>query len=57
MIERPGGRRFGALVHGILAVVDLMQRAEIGTASRFHGRFVGATETEIEAAATTVITR
>jgi ATP-dependent helicase/nuclease subunit A len=55
-IERPGGRRFGALVHGILAVVDLNAISEeIGTAARVHGRLVGATEQEVEAAVHTVI--
>jgi ATP-dependent exoDNAse (exonuclease V) beta subunit len=54
--ERPGGRRFGALVHGILAVVDLdASSEEIGTVSRIHGRLVGATAPEIEAAANTVV--
>jgi ATP-dependent helicase/nuclease subunit A len=54
--ERAGGRRFGALVHGILAAVDLNATSEeIGTATRVHGRLVGATESEIEAAVHTVI--
>jgi ATP-dependent helicase/nuclease subunit A len=53
--ERPAGRRFGALVHGILAAVDLNATyEEIGTASRIHGRLVGAIEPEIEAAVHTV---
>ena len=54
--ERPGGRRFGALVHGILAAVDLNATSEeIGAAARVHGRLVDATEPEIEAAVHTVI--
>jgi ATP-dependent exoDNAse (exonuclease V) beta subunit len=53
--ERPGGRRFGALVHGILASVNLhATSAEIDAAARVHGRLVGATEPEIEAARHTV---
>jgi ATP-dependent exoDNAse (exonuclease V) beta subunit len=54
--ERPGGRRFGALVHGILAAVDLNASSEeIGAMARVHGRLVDATETEIEAAVHTVV--
>jgi ATP-dependent exoDNAse (exonuclease V) beta subunit len=53
--ERPGGRRFGALVHGILAAVDLNANSEeIGAVARVHGRLVGATEAEIEAARTVI---
>ena len=49
-------RRFGALVHGILAVVDLNATPkEIGAATRIHGRLVGATEPEMDAAVHTVI--
>ena len=45
--ERPGGRRFGALVHGILAVVDLNATPEaVGTIARVQGRMVAATEPE-----------
>jgi ATP-dependent helicase/nuclease subunit A len=54
--ERPGGRRFGALVHGILAAVDLNAIAEeISAAARVQGRMVGATEPEVEAAVETVV--
>jgi hypothetical protein len=54
--ERPGGRRFGALVHGILAAVDLNATPEeISAMARAHGRLVGATEAEIEAAVPTVV--
>jgi ATP-dependent exoDNAse (exonuclease V) beta subunit len=54
--ERPGGRRFGALVHGILAAVDLNASSEeIGVMARVHGRLVGATEAEIEAAVHTIV--
>jgi ATP-dependent exoDNAse (exonuclease V) beta subunit len=54
--ERPGGRRFGALVHGILAAVDLNATSEeIGAMAKVHGRLVGATESEIEAAVHTIV--
>jgi ATP-dependent exoDNAse (exonuclease V) beta subunit len=54
--ERPGGRRFGALVHGVLAAVDLNASSEeIGAMAQVHGRLVGATEAEIEAAVGTVV--
>jgi ATP-dependent helicase/nuclease subunit A len=53
--ERPGGRRFGALVHAILASVDLESDADAIQASvAVNGRFVGATEEEIIAAVATV---
>jgi ATP-dependent helicase/nuclease subunit A len=45
-----------ALVHGVLAAVDLNATIdEIGTAARIHGRLVGATQPEIQAAVHTVI--
>ena len=54
--ERPAGRRFGALVHGILAVVDFNATAEeVAHAAKIHGRLVGATEPEVEAAVNTII--
>ena len=54
--ERPGGRRFGALVHGILAVVDLdATPEEVGRIARVQGRMVAATEAEVEAAVETVV--
>ena len=50
------GRRFGALVHSMLAAVDLnCTRAEIDSAADLHGRLVDATQEEIDAAATTVV--
>jgi ATP-dependent exoDNAse (exonuclease V) beta subunit len=53
--ERPGGRRFGVLVHALLAAVDLEASLEaVRTAAAIHGRLVDATDEEIEAAATTV---
>jgi ATP-dependent exoDNAse (exonuclease V) beta subunit len=49
--ERPGGRRFGVLVHAILADVDLQSSPEaVRVAAALHGRLVDATEEEIEAA-------
>jgi ATP-dependent exoDNAse (exonuclease V) beta subunit len=55
--DRPGGRRFGVLVHAILADVDLQSSPEaIRAAAGIHGRLVAATEEEIEAAAVTVET-
>jgi ATP-dependent exoDNAse (exonuclease V) beta subunit len=50
--ERPGGRRFGALVHAMLAAVDLA-KADAGSLrglARLQGRIVGATEGEVAAA-------
>jgi ATP-dependent exoDNAse (exonuclease V) beta subunit len=53
--ERPSGRRFGALVHAILATVDLDAGVDaIRTSALVNGRLVGATEEEIDAAAVAV---
>jgi len=52
---RPSGKRFGALVHAILATVPLDADNEaVHAAARTHGRFVGATTEEIAAAADAV---
>jgi ATP-dependent helicase/nuclease subunit A len=49
--ERPSGRRFGALVHAMLAFVDLDSDADtIQASAAVNGRLVGATEEEIVAA-------
>jgi ATP-dependent exoDNAse (exonuclease V) beta subunit len=49
---RPGGRRFGSLVHAVLATVDLdAGESVVGTTARSHGRILGAAEDEIAAAA------
>jgi ATP-dependent exoDNAse (exonuclease V) beta subunit len=49
---RPGGRRFGTLVHAVLAAIDLdADEAGVGATARTQGRIVGAAEDEIEAAA------
>ena len=54
-VERPSGRRFGALVHAILASVDLDADADaIQASAAVNGRLVGATEEEIIAAVATV---
>ena len=53
--ERPGGRRFGALVHAVLASVDLNAGAHaIQLSAAVNGRILGATEEEINAAIATV---
>lgn len=52
---RPGGNRFGALVHEALAVVQLDgDAADVRAAVESHARRLGATDEEIEAAATLV---
>jgi ATP-dependent exoDNAse (exonuclease V) beta subunit len=49
---RPHGRRFGILVHAVLAVVDLdAEDAALEAAARLQGRLVGASEEEVAAAA------
>jgi ATP-dependent helicase/nuclease subunit A len=53
--ERPGGRRFGALVHAMLASVDLDSDADaIQASAAVEGRLVGATEEEMIAAVATI---
>ena len=48
---RPRGKRFGVLVHAVLAAVDLAADADaIARVTRAQGRLVGATAAEIEAA-------
>lgn len=55
VVKRPAGRRFDALVHSMLAALDLnCTRADIDSAAALHGRLVNATQEEIVAAATTV---
>ena len=50
-VARPGGRRFGALVHAILASVDLNAGAHaIQASAAINGRIIGATEKEVDAA-------
>jgi ATP-dependent exoDNAse (exonuclease V) beta subunit len=53
--ERPGGRRFGALVHALLGSIDLDASADTLQASAaINGRIVSATEEEVQAAIVTV---
>jgi ATP-dependent helicase/nuclease subunit A len=50
-LARPHGTRFGTLVHSILSRVAIAaDAAEIGAASAFYGRTIGASAEEIEAA-------
>ncbi len=53
--RRPGGRRFGSLVHAVLAVVDLRDApARIRAAAEAQGRLLGCPEEEVAAAAEAV---
>jgi ATP-dependent exoDNAse (exonuclease V) beta subunit len=54
---RPGGRRFGVLVHAILAAVDFTdaREATVQALARQQGRIVGASDAEVRAAADTVV--
>jgi len=48
---RPGGKRFGSLVHAVLALVPLPGAArEVDALARLQGRLLGANEEEITAA-------
>ena len=50
--RRPAGPRFGALVHAVLAAVPLdADRDALGQVARLQGRLLGASDSEIEAAA------
>ena len=52
---RPGGKRFGTLVHATLAAIDLRaDAAAIRRAVLSEGRLMGATDVEVEAAAAAV---
>ncbi len=54
-IARPRGKRFGVLVHAVLAGIPLAaDAAAIATLAANHGRLVGATTEEIDAAAIAV---
>ena len=54
--SRPHGKRFGTLVHAVLAAVELdADRAGVADAAAMHGRLLGATEEEVEAAVETVV--
>jgi ATP-dependent exoDNAse (exonuclease V) beta subunit len=53
--ERPSGRRFGALVHAVLATVDLDASADaIGVVAQVTARLMDATAEETNATVTTV---
>ena len=54
--ERPGGRRFGTLLHAILRDVDLKAPppGAIEDLAQMHGRVLGATSEEIQAATSPV---
>jgi len=53
--RRPHGKRFGTLVHALLAAVRLSaDRDAIDDAARLQGRILGAKEDEVKAAAQTV---
>jgi ATP-dependent helicase/nuclease subunit A len=53
--ERPTGRRFGALVHSLLAAIDLdADLNAVRATAAVYGRLVAATEEEIEAAGAAV---
>ncbi len=48
---RPSGRRFGSLVHAVLATVRLGGRDEdLRAVAAGHGRLIGASEAEVESA-------
>ncbi len=52
---RPGGKRFGTLVHAVLAEIDLRaEHMEVAQAAAAQGRLVGAAEEEVAAAARAV---
>jgi ATP-dependent exoDNAse (exonuclease V) beta subunit len=53
--SRPFGKRFGTLVHVVLAAVDLeAEHSVVFATARIHGRILAATNYEIEAAAKAV---
>src|SRR5207253_3925621 len=53
---RPHGKRFGTLVHAVLAAVELdAGRAGVADAAALHGRLLGATAEEVEAAVDTAV--
>jgi ATP-dependent helicase/nuclease subunit A len=54
-VPRPGGRRFGTLVHAVLAGIALDATAShVEAAAGTHGQMLGATAPEIDAAAKAV---
>lgn len=54
---RPGGRRFGTLVHAVLALIDLQPSSDdVAAIADTQGKIVGATEEEVLAAISCVAT-
>lgn len=54
-VDRPGGRRFGALVHSIIATTTLDSGSpDVARLAAANGRMVGATSEEIGSATDTV---
>ena len=54
-LHRPGGPRYGALVHAVLATVALdADRKQIGESAALQGRILGATGVEMASAAEVV---
>ena len=52
---RPGGKRFGTLVHAVLAEVELRAgSAQIAQVAAAQGRLIGAAQVEVDAAARAV---
>jgi len=55
-IDRPGGRRFGTLVHALLALIDMESTTDaLKKTAAVQGRILGATEEEIDASVATVL--
>lgn len=48
--DRPGGARFGSLVHAVLADLDLREVTHLAGMVEMHGRLLGATDAERQAA-------
>lgn len=54
--DRPGGRRFGTLVHVVLALIDLPSSShDVAATAAVQGKIVGATKEEIDAAVAAVL--
>jgi ATP-dependent exoDNAse (exonuclease V) beta subunit len=55
-VGRPHGKRFGTLVHAVLAAVDLdAERAGVTEVAGLQGRLLGATAEEVRAAVASVV--
>ncbi|HKV41324.1 MAG TPA: hypothetical protein VJX67_19110, partial [Blastocatellia bacterium] len=54
--DRPSGKRFGTLVHAILALVDLRgDRSAVEAIAKLQGKLLGATVAEVRAAVEAVV--